>query len=874
MSRSIVLAALALITIGTGCPTDKPDDTGEDTGELQDLDGDGWAGDDDCDDSDPAVHPDAEERCNGVDDDCDGEVDEDATDAAIFYADVDADGYGDPDTSALACEQADGWTTVDGDCDDNDDSIFPGADEYCDEADNDCDGEVDEDAIDADTLYGDEDEDGYGDPTQPVTSCEFPFGYVGDDSDCDDSDAAVHPGADESCNGIDDDCDGEVDEEDAVDAATWYADVDSDGYGDMASTTAACGQPSGFVGNDFDCDDGDAAVSPDADEICNGMDDDCDGTVDEDGAVDAPTWYADDDGDSYGDLADTFEACYSPSGYVSDSSDCDDTDSTINPAAAEVCDGVDNDCDGLVDPDDADDASTWYADADADGFGDASASLTSCVVPSGHVSDDTDCDDSDASAHPGATEYCDGVDTDCDGVLDEDDAVDTATWYLDADADGFGDAASGTAACTAPSDHVSDATDCDDSDGDINPDATELCDGVDNDCDGSTDEDDAADAATWYADTDADGYGDPSQSVTTCLLPSGHVADATDCDDTDAGTHPGADEYCDGVDTDCDGVLDEDDAADAGAWYADTDADGYGDASSSTSSCAQPTGTVADATDCDDTDSDVHPGADEYCDGIDSDCDGTLDEDDAADASTWYLDSDLDGYGDASDSTVACEEPSGYTDDGTDCDDSDIDVNPGASELCNGLDDDCDGVSDDGVLGTGGACAAEDCSEVLDDDPSAGDGWYELDLGSYYCDMSSDGGGWTLVGDAVTIWGTSYDTTYYNSEGFTWNEALFAYVSGSVTAHCYYPSSLTGCNNIGMQFGSESWGTPLNWGSSICGMSTTDYSAATSYIGGYDWTITRTESTDTIRVGTLEGISSCTTSDNPGTAYMDVLVRR
>ena len=82
-----------------------------------------------------------------------------------------------------------------------------------------------------------------------------------------------------------------------------------------------------------------------------------------------------------------------------------------------------------------------------------------------------------------------------------------------------------------------------------------------------------------------------------------------------------------------------------------------------------------------------------------------------------------------------------------------------------------------------------------------------------------------------------------------------------------------GCNNIGMQFGSESWGVAQNWGSSLCGLSTTSYTSATSYIGGYDWIISRSGSTDTIRVGTLEGIASCTIGDNPGSAYIDIWVR-
>lgn len=140
--------------------------------------------------------------------------------------------------------------------------------------------------------------------------------------------------------------------------------------------------------------------------------------------------------------------------------------------------------------------------------------------------------------------------------------------------------------------------------------------------------------------------------------------------------------------------------------------------------------------------------------------------------------------------------------------------------------------------------------------------------------MTTDGGGWTLVQDGAHVYGTGYDTSYYNSEGFTWDEALFAYGSGSVHAHCTYPGSLTSCNNLGFQFGSESWGVPLNWGSSICGMSTKSYTSATSYIGGYDFVISRTSSTDTIRLGTLEGVSSCTTADNPGSAYLDIYVRR
>lgn len=207
-----------------------------------------------------------------------------------------------------------------------------------------------------------------------------------------------------------------------------------------------------------------------------------------------------------------------------------------------------------------------------------------------------------------------------------------ATWYPDADGDGYGDPGASTEACNAPPDHVDNSADCDDSDPGVHPDATELCDGRDNDCDAEVDDADTdladPDAATVYRDADGDGFGDTERSRSTCTDVEGYAELPGDCNDTDAAIHPDAVESCDTIDNDCDGQVDDaDDDVDLSTeslLYADEDRDGYG-AGEGHRACNPPAHHVASNQDCDDDDDGVHPGATEFCDTKDNDCDGTAD---------------------------------------------------------------------------------------------------------------------------------------------------------------------------------------------------------------------------------------------------------
>ncbi len=282
----------------------------------------------------------------------------------------------------------------------------------------------------------------------------------------------------------------------------------------------------------------------------------------------------------------------------------------------------DQDRDGLPLAEDCDDqdptVGTRYLDQDGDGHGDQNARLECSPSSSALVADD--CNDQDPAVYPAAEEVCNGVDDDCDGLVDE--SLTFETLYLDEDGDGHGDPETGIETCGAVGDRVEDGTDCDDGDPLVYPGAEEVCNGVDDDCDGRTDE---GVIETYYPDADGDGYGkEGGRPVPACAPPAGHVQDASDCDDASPTTYPGAEEVCNGVDDDCDGVVDEEGTS---VYYQDLDGDGYGDPNVSVAACDTPSGFVSDASDCDDTRALAYPGASETCNDADDDCDGYEDED-------------------------------------------------------------------------------------------------------------------------------------------------------------------------------------------------------------------------------------------------------
>ncbi len=658
----------------------------------------------DCDDADATSYPSAVEVAGDtIDQDCDGSY--------LCFEDDDNDGYldGSGDTRVSTdddCNDAyEGSTSSPStDCDDSDDDVHPGAtDAEADGVDGDCDGE--------ETCYTDADDDGYAVSTLRTSSdgdCADSFEASATDlargTDCDDSDSGTHPGATEVVGDeVDGDCDGEE---------ICYDDADEDGYSggtQQDSADSDCSDAGEVTATSYaatpDCDDTDDTRSPAAAEVCDARDtdEDCDGLADDDdpgvSSGTRTTWYADADGDGYGDAGAPQTLCDQPAGHVDNDDDCDDTDNGVYPGAAEVNgDEVDQDCDG---------GESCLSDLDADGYA-SSASVASSDTDCTDAGEATlatlalgeDCDDSSATTSPAGAEVCDpaSADEDCDGLIGEaDPSVDSTTlvtWYPDADGDNYGLATDGVVACDRPEGYGGYLEDCDDNNAEVNPGLDEVVgDEADSNCD-------ALEAC--YVDADGDGWATAESAPSDDLdCDDAGEADAVvasigvDCDDAEPAVNPGMEEVCDALDTDedCDGLADDADDSATGkyeSWF-DADGDDYGEGDAVELCDPEDIYALAGG-DCDDIDPEINPSAVETCDEVDEDCDGDVDEE-ALDATTWYPDADGDGYG-GSLGVAACAQPEGYLAEAGDCDEDAALVNPAAEETCNDIDDDCDGTED------------------------------------------------------------------------------------------------------------------------------------------------------------------------------------
>jgi len=682
-----------------------------------------------------------------------------------FYADADGDTFGNPTSTIQACTAPAGYVSNNTDCDDSNALINPNT-----------------------IWYADMDGDGFGNLNATSVGCVFPMNFVLNSTDCDDANFNANV------------------------LTTFYQDFDGDGFGNPAISISNCGQPAGYVANNTDCDDSNATINSSATEIADNIDNDCDGLTDEGFAI--LTWYLDNDLDSFGGT-DSLQSILSPgANYVLTDGDCNDANASINPNAIEICDSIDNNCDGLID--NGLTFLTYYVDADGDTYGSTNDSIAACSQPTGYVLNNTDCDDSNASINPGAADVpVNGIDEDCNGsdaplvplqlgiyeftqpsscpvtatsvttqpstatfsvfssngvdcqaagnvfnnsnwnttsTIDINEYVEfsitanqcqilnldriafnhrcsatggTPTWYVRSSLDNYAtDLGSGLSANNnnqnlddtvmlgTAFEAISTVTFRFYITGIGTTGATFRFDNVSLYGNSIT-----LQNQTYYSDLDSDGFGDLNSDTLACSMPVGYVLDNTDCNDQDSLINPMSIWYIDS-DNDLIGdssnsfigcvppsgyVLSAGDCDDTNPqiygpviYFLDSDGDSFGVDSTAQTLCQNPgVGYVTLGGDCDDGNASINPNATEICDGIDNNCDGLSDN--GLVFAMYYVDEDGDGFGDVATGVESCSQPQNTITVGGDCDDANDQIYPGATEICDAVDNDCDGSTDEGL---------------------------------------------------------------------------------------------------------------------------------------------------------------------------------
>jgi streptogramin lyase len=545
-------------------------------------------------------------------------------------------------TGLKTCLGAAGWSACD--------TLTP-VPEVCDGVDNDCNGDVDD-------GFPDVDEDGLADCVDPDADND---GLINEEDNCPDV---------ANLDQLDTDQDTEGD----------ACDLDDDDDNDPDVT---------------DCDPLDPSAHAGAKELCDGIDNNCNKQVDE--------GFIDTDLDGLADCTDPDD----DNDDDPDETDCNPLNFNVYNGAMEACDGLDNDCNGKIDegfPDKDGDGVANCVDVDTDGDGDP---------------DESDCAPFNANIHSFAPEVCDGIDNNCNKQVDE--------GYPDYDQDGL-------ANCIDDDDDDDgdpDDTDCSPLNDIISSKSTEICDGYDNNCNGKVDEgfpNSDGDGEVDCIDNDDDNDGDP---------------DVVDCAPTNPDINHDAKETCDGVDNDCNLLVDEVDAAGCILYYKDKDDDGWGMDNKFQCLCGPlDEYTAFKSGDCDDSTWTINPDGVEICNNLDDDCDAIKDNPGSLGCKEYFIDADQDGYGAGAPMCICWPDDLYTTLSDGDCNEGDPMIHPAMSEDCDNIDNNCDGQIDEGVNSTCGNCDPA-CSQVeigpdggeqftLEDENSSGlseddDGFLQLD---------------------------------------------------------------------------------------------------------------------------------------------------